>query len=42
MEIVENDDAIDSRAGVRRMEVDKVKMEVGNTMVEGLHIVFLQ
>jgi hypothetical protein len=42
MEIVDNDDAIDSRVGVRRIEVDKVKIEVGLTVVEGLHIVFLQ
>ena len=42
MEIVENDDAMDSRVGLRRMDVDKVKIEVGLTVVEKLHIVFLQ
>ena len=42
MEIVENDDAMDSRVGLRRMEVEKVKIKVGLTVVERLHIVFLQ
>ena len=42
VEIERKEAVSDSTAGVTREEVDRVKREGGNTMVEGLHIVRLQ
>ena len=42
VEIERKEAVSDSMAGITREEVDRVKREGGNTLVEGLHIVRLQ